>query len=87
MVRSDYLIHRFSCSHLEGAARRKSELPNGGIESVRGKPYMLQLASGSIALNATHLPVGRNMNYPNRAKEISQDFEVFLGRHNRHGSG
>ena len=65
----------------------KFELPNGGIESVRGKPYTLEVASGLIALNATHLPVGRNMNYPKRAREISQDFEVFLGRHTAYGSG
>ncbi len=64
----------------------RSELPNGGIETVRGHSYTLQLASGLIALNVTHLPIGRNMNYPKRAGEISQDFEDFLCRHNRHGT-
>jgi len=64
-------------------SKNKSELPNGGIETVRGYPYTLQLASGSIALNVTHLPVGLNMNYPNRASEIRQDIEDFLRRHDR----
>ena len=67
-------------------SKNKSELPNGGIETVRGYPYTLHLASGSIALNVTHLPVGRNMNYPKRAREISQDFDVFLSRHNHDGT-
>jgi hypothetical protein len=59
----------------------KSELPIGGIESVRGKSYTLQLASGSIALNVTYLPVGRNINFSNSANEIRQDIELFLGRY------
>jgi uracil-DNA glycosylase len=68
-------------------SKNKSDLPNGGIETVRGCPYTLQLASGSIALNVTHLPVGRNMNYPKRAREIRQDIEDFLSRHDRLKTG
>lgn len=62
-------------------SRNKSELPTEGIESVRGHPYTLQLASGSIPLDVTLLPVGRNMTSPRKAGEISQDFESFLSRH------
>ncbi|MEP6958430.1 MAG: hypothetical protein ABI980_06840 [Nitrospirota bacterium] len=65
-------------------SKDNSKLPTGGIETVRGHPYTLQLASGSIALDVTHLPVGRNITYPKRAGEISRDFESFLNRHNRH---
>jgi hypothetical protein len=64
----------------------KSELPNGGIETVRGCPYTLQLASGSIVLNVTHLPIGRNMTYPNRAREIKKDLEDLLSRHDHTGT-
>ena len=68
-------------------AKNRSELPNGGIETVRGYPYTLQLASGSIPLNVTYLPVGRNMNYPKSGSEIRQDIENFLSRHDSLGTG
>ncbi len=59
----------------------KSDLPDKGTETVRGHPYTLQLSSGTIALNVTHLPVGLNVNFPRREAEIRQDFESFCNRH------